>query len=320
MAIARDDLLRCLKILVLLAKADGPLQPREQGILTEAIEELGLTETVSLDQLLQDPLTVESLLSQLQDTKLREIVYQSAYTLAYLDGDCPPSKQQIIHTIEKTLPGYLFWSGQALLTRRLQEAGRQLISPQVERIEDETKREVLVHHQIMIWSIVNAVTASVPILGVAISSDWLVYLNQLHLIEDIGVMWGYPPDGEFPPLYQVAFGGFGVMGLHLAIGNLTRLVGLGQQLGTTYAFINTWAIGELAHAYFAHNTTVTVGQLQQIFRESKRHGEQVYRQHREEIMKKQQGIKVQIDALNGELQLGQITEDEYHQKIIAFMS
>ncbi|MDY6938242.1 MAG: hypothetical protein SWY16_11295 [Cyanobacteriota bacterium] len=308
----QTEFLTILKILGCVAKADGHLHPKEKIPLTQALDCLQLPDRISLNSLLAESTPFEELLKQLESSLAIDIAYQSAYTLAYVDGHCSPEEQELLDKIEHAFPDRILWNGKKLFSRALQDA--QKISPflPVKPITHPRKRKAKVQTFIEFWSQVNAICSSFSTSQAAIATEAIVYWNQLNLIQDIGIIGGYNPKQEIPALQETVFSSLGITGSRLAIDALTQLLP-DRQVGTeaSLGYQTTWAIGRVADAYFSQGCQMDEVALKSAFEVAQAEGKAAYQTHQEKIATKQAAIEPQMRALVKELKAGQIAEEEY---------
>lgn len=311
----QQEVLASFKVLVSMAKADGKLLEEEFASLADTFEEIHLPEGVTVDRLLnEEDEPIDTLLSQITSDIAQEMVYQSAYAMANIDGECSSEEQELLDKIGTTFTSSKLWGKQEWLETLERRSTRSSISEQVRQIDDPDKRAIEVENAITDTCFLNAVLGAFPLPGIAIAFDMLIYWNQLDLAQTIGQSWGYDRDNE--NLRKALFGSLGITGTRIAVSNLAKLVPVfGMVVGATTAYASTWALGKVANEYFASGGEMDAFSLRQAFKKAKKEGEAIYKTKAEEIAEKKQAIEPQVQLLNEELKAGTITPDEYQAKL-----
>ena len=311
----QQEVLASFKVLVSMAKADGKLLEEEFASLADSFEEIHLPEGVTVDRLLnEDDAPIDTLLSQITSEIAQEMVYQSAYAMANIDGECSTEEKELLEKIGTTFSTSKLWGRAEWLESLERRSTRSSISEQVRQIDDPEKRAIEVDNAVTDTCFLNAVLGAFPLPGIAIAFDMLVYWNQLDLAQTIGQSWGYDRANE--NLRKALLGSLGITGTRIAISNLAKLVPVfGMVVGATIAYASTWALGKVANEYFASGGEMDAFSLRQAFKQAKKEGEAVYQTKADEIAAKKQAIKPQLQLLNEELKSGSITPDEYQTKL-----
>ncbi|MFN5863469.1 MAG: hypothetical protein ACK451_16100 [Pseudanabaena sp.] len=311
----QQEVLASFKVLVSMAKADGKMLEEEFASLADTFEEIHLPDGVTVDRLLnEEDEPIDILLSQITSDIAQEMVYQSAYAMANIDGECSSEEKELLDKIGTTFTSSKLWGKQEWLETLERRSLRSSISEQVRQIDDPDKRASEVESAITDTCFLNAVLGAFPLPGIAIAFDMLIYWNQLDLAQTIGQSWGYDRDNE--NLRKALFGSLGITGTRIAVSNLAKLVPVfGMVVGATTAYASTWALGKVANEYFASGGEMDVFSLRQAFKKAKKEGEAIYKTKAEEIAEKKQAIEPQVQLLNEELKAGSITPDEYQAKL-----
>ena len=314
-AVNQQEVLASFKVLVSMAKADGKLLEEEFASLADSFEEIHLPEGVTVDRLLnEDDAPIDTLLSQITSEIAQEMVYQSAYAMANIDGECSTEEKELLEKIGTTFSTSKLWGRAEWLESLERRSARSSISEQVRQIDDPEKRAIEVDNAVTDTCFLNAVLGAFPLPGIAIAFDMLVYWNQLDLAQTIGQSWGYDRANE--NLRKALLGSLGITGTRIAISNLAKLVPVfGMVVGATTAYASTWALGKVANEYFASGGEMDAFSLRQAFKQAKKEGEAVYQTKADEIAAKKQAIEPQLQLLNEELKSGSITPDEYQTKL-----
>jgi uncharacterized protein (DUF697 family) len=313
-SVNQQEVLSCFKLLVCMAKADGQLLDQETSSLAEAFGEIKLPEGVTVESLLSEQMNVDELLGQISSSTAQELIYQSAYTMANVDGNCSVEEQELLHKIANTFAGFSLWEKKERIHDLQCKADRISFSKQVKQITDAKKREVEVDDEIRDFCFLNAVLGAFPFPGIAIAVDLYIYWSQLDMVQDIGERWGY--DRSQADLKKAFFGSIGWTGARIAVSNLAKLVPVfGSAVGAATAFTSTWAIGKVGNQYFASGCQMDAMSLKAAFKKAKQEGEVMYKQNEAAIAVKQKELEPQMQALSEELEAGRITQEEYQVKL-----
>jgi uncharacterized protein (DUF697 family) len=311
----QQEVLASFKVLVSMAKADGKLLEEEFSSLADTFEEIHLPEGVTVDRLLnEEDEPIDTLLTQITSEIAQEMVYQSAYAMANIDGECSSEEKELLDKIGATFTSSRLWGKQEWLETLERRSSKSSISEQVRQIDDPDKRAAEVESATTDACFLNAVLGAFPIPGIAIAFDMLIYWNQLDLAQAIGQSWGYDRANE--NLRKALFGSLGITGTRIAVSNLAKLVPVfGMVVGATTAYASTWALGKVANEYYASGGEMDTFSLRQAFKQAKKEGEAVYKTKADEIAAKKQAIEPQVQLLNEELKAGSITPEEYQVKL-----
>ncbi len=311
----QQEVLASFKILVSMAKADGKLLEEEFASLADTFEEIHLPEGITVDRLLnENDEPIDKLLAQITSEIAQEMVYQSAYAMANIDGECSSEEQELLDKIGINFTSSKLWGKQEWLESLERRSARSPISEQIGQIDDPEKRAIEVDNAITDTCFLNAVLGAFPIPGIAIAFDMLIYWNQLDLAQAIGQSWGY--DRSRADFRKALFGSLGLTGTRIAVSNLAKLVPVfGMVVGATTGYASTWALGKVANEYFASGGEMDSFSLRQAFKKAKKEGEAVYKSKADEIAAKKQAIEPQVQLLNVELKAGSITPEEYQVKL-----
>jgi uncharacterized protein (DUF697 family) len=313
-SVNQQEVLSCFKVLVCMAQADGQLLDEECSSLAEAFGEIQLPEGVTVESLLNEKMNVDELLGQISSSTAQELVYQSAYTMANVDGNCSVEEQELLHKIANSFAGFGLWEKKERIHDLQCKAERSSFPKQVKQITDSAKREIEVDNEIRDFCFLNAVLGAFPFPGIAIAVDLYIYWSQLDMVQNIGERWGY--DRSQADLKKALFGSIGWTGARIAVSNLAKLVPVfGSAVGAATAFASTWAIGKVANQYFALDCQMDAMSLKAAFKKAKQEGDVIYKQNEAAIAAKQKELEPQMQALSAELEAGRITQEEYQVKL-----
>jgi len=319
--INQQELIASFKLLVQMAKADGKILPEEIESLQESFGQVALPEGITIDGLLAEELDTKALLAQITSDTARELVYQSVFTMANIDGEVSPEEEALLKEVSQTFTSNMVIGKQGWLEEleRKSRMGKYTIAGQLQQIADPVKRQNEVDKLTTDMCFINAVLGAFPLPLVSIAFDMLIYWNQLDLAQSIGEVWGYNRSRE--DLKRALLRTLGVTGVRIAVSNLSKMIiPLGMVVGATTGFASTWAIGKVADRYFASGCNLDAATLKQIFRTAQQEGQAKYREREPEITTKKQQVEADITRLSQQLRDGAITQEEYQaqlQKLLA---
>ncbi len=315
-AINQGEILASIKLLVCMAKADGKLLDEEREALIQSLASLSLPEGVTIDSLLSENITPEEVIPQITSETARESVYQAAYLMANIDGNCSPEEKQLLDQIARAFAGFQPFGQQAWLEYLETRANRSNLANQMQKISDSSQRSIEVERVIMDSCFFNAVFGAFPFPGVAILLDLLIYWNQLTLVQTIGERWGYTAQSE--DLKKALFGSLAVTGARIAFSNLSKFIPVvGMVAGAATAYATTWAIGKVANQYYAEGCKMDKFKLQEAFKVAKQEGEFLYQQNADSITARRQALEPKLEELTADLRAGKLTPEEYQQRVQA---
>lgn len=319
--INQQELIASFKLLVQMAKADGKILPEEIANLQDSLAQVELPEGLTINSLLAEELDTKALLAQITSDTARELVYQSVFTMANIDGEVSPEEEALLKEVSQTFTSNMVIGKQGWLEEleRKSRMGKYTIAGQLQQIADPVKRQNEVDKLTTDMCFINAVLGAFPLPLVSIAFDMLIYWNQLDLAQSIGEVWGYNRSRE--DLKRALLRTLGVTGVRIAVSNLSKMIiPLGMVVGATTGFASTWAIGKVADRYFASGCNLDAATLKQIFRTAQQEGQAKYREREPEITTKKQQVEVDITRLSQQLRDGAITQEEYQaqlQKLLA---
>jgi len=319
--INQQELIASFKLLVQMAKADGKILPEEIANLQDSLAQVELPEGLTINSLLAEELDTKALLAQITSDTARELVYQSVFTMANIDGEVSPEEEALLKEVSQTFTSNMVIGKQGWLEEleRKSRMGKYTIAGQLQQIADPVKRQNEVDKLTTDMCFINAVLGAFPLPLVSIAFDMLIYWNQLDLAQSIGEVWGYNRSRE--DLKRALLRTLGVTGVRIAVSNLSKMIiPLGMVVGATTGFASTWAIGKVADRYFASGCNLDAATLKQIFRTAQQEGQAKYREREPEITTKKQQVEADITRLSQQLRDGAITQEEYQaqlQKLLA---
>jgi uncharacterized protein YjbI with pentapeptide repeats/uncharacterized protein (DUF697 family)/tellurite resistance protein len=313
-AINPQEILASLMVLVRMAIADNVLEESEKELISDAIKSLQLPLEITVERLIDERINLETLLQKINSPLVKDKVYQSAYLMARVDGELNPEEDEFLNRLQTKLqlsPGAIEKS-----RAMVQEAQNLSISEQVQAITDPEKRQSAVNTNIRLMSVMHAVNGAMPIPGFAIVTHLMIYKDQVELVQKIGRIWGYPADYHSPILERALFGSVGATAARVAVSNVALLIPIwGSVVGASTAFSMTWAIGEMTNRFFSSGGELDESTLKFKFAEAKQVGKTLFLEIQAAISRQQQAIAPQIQALQQQLQLGDLSQQDYVQQV-----
>ena len=313
MNVASDrELVANLRILSLIARADGVVTEGERHALEEALD--GLRHHGNVAGLPED---VDTLLAGEWDILVEEEfirspggvdrMYQSAMAMAMVDDDPHPEELAIVDRFKAH-------EGEDNLLLEVLGETRDTLLPTVEPVYDHEARDGEVREDIMKFAVFSAVVGAMPVPGVAILTDIGVVALQAKLVVDIGNYWGHKLDAAAA---RTLIGSMaGSIGLRIAVANLARFVpGWGSVFGAVSAFASTIAVGEAAHWYFSTGGAATPADLRARYKAAFSVGKAKYEEHRDTIAKAEQAHGESIRDLGAKVAKGDATAADFENKV-----
>jgi uncharacterized protein (DUF697 family) len=302
MELDRNSLAK-FRILVAVARADGRLDPTEQQALASA---LGRHADL-LPRLLAEDIDVdEELLLLANDDRRR--VYQSAFALAYADGEASYAEVAFLKRIlpnegERSLLGQVF--GETIDT---------LVPGRIVPDADPAKRDTEIMEDIFKYSVLSAVAGAMPVPGVAIIADLAVVVLQTKMVHDIGAHWGHTMDGRAARAFVASVAGSA--GMRIAMNNLARFVpGLGSAFGAATSFGTTFALGKAAQRWFEAGRGLDQSELKSLFEQARNEAASAYDEATAKIDAARAKHGAQLAELNEQLASGTITRVDYDRAV-----
>ncbi len=303
MSVSGREALASLNILACVAMADGKIHPNERTALNFALESVARLEDAdmvdiqSVDDLLRNA-KVERLseyISLVHSAAARELAYNTAFAMANVDGDCDPSEQQVLDTLQHTF-GISERKTRNLLQilHNMRQSFKR--SSEVVPIADPAERQAAVAQLCLHYATLCAMFWVFPTLNVAIAPDILVCTYQCQMIQEIGICWQFSPEQiDAYAILKGVISGMNIAGFRDPASNLTKMVPTGATIGgvaNTYA--NTWALGDSVNLYFsqlAQGQQVDMTMINQHFRSACERGMQLYKENANEVRQKMASLK-----------------------------
>jgi len=297
--------LASFRVLVGVARADGTLADSELDALKSALGD----RADLLPSLVAEDVDLDHEIGILSHEE-RERVYQSAYAIAYADGNASTFEVALLHRIipnrgEDTLLGQVF--GETLDTL---VPGRIVAEP------DPVRRDSEIIEDVIKYSVLSAVAGAMPVPGVGIVADVAVIAIQGKMVHDVGQYFGHSMDSQAIRAFLTSVAGSALM--RVAANNLARFVpGWGSAFGAATSFASTYAIGRVAQRYFESGREIEPTELRSLYEDLRAEGKERYQQHKDKIDTAEVAHGRGLAALNEKLATGAISRADYDREVAA---
>jgi uncharacterized protein (DUF697 family)/tellurite resistance protein len=311
-AVSEKEALAGLRILVCVAKSDGLLHPTEREALISAFAEMKLPAGVNTEHLLTESNDFKILAKEVISREARERIYESAYGLAFADGECSPQEKEII---EYLAAAWVIEVKHRNLINKLYRESRDTFLPSnIMPILDPVKRAAEIREDVLKYSAFNGALGVFPVPVLAIPFDIAVYGLQRKMVRDIGQYWGYKiKEDEVKSLFATL--GIGT-GIRIAVTNLVKFVpGWGSALGAATSFATTFALGRIADKYFERDMKMSAEELKKEYAKAKKDGEKAYEVNKGRIEAERKAKEAKLKVLAEDFNAGKFTKEEYERKV-----
>lgn len=307
-----QESLASLKILAIVAKADGVIQDSERAALSDALSSHQLPGGVTVQGIIDGEADLKTEAAKITSSEARESTYSAAVALAAADGDSSPEEKKVLDQLKAAFS--IPQERVNFLNRVFQEAKDTVSVTGLRQIEDPAKRASAIKEDTIKYSILSAVLGAFPVPGLAIATDIAVIGVQGKLVRDIGQYYGQPLNKEAAKTLLVAIAGGA--GARIAVNNLAKfLPGFGSAFGATTSFASTWAVSKVAVQYFESGGKLEMSALGGLFKSAKKEGEKAYKENASAVDAKKKESEAKITALSQDLKDGKISKEEYEKQI-----
>lgn len=314
MAMSEKEAMASFRLLVCVARADGKLSAEEREALESALSVIPLPKGTSLTQLLDEDSNLDALLAQIDSRESRELAYQSAFSIANVDGHCSPEEMKVLERIKASLS--ISEQEVSLTNRIFGEAKDTFLPSNVQAVTDPAKRAKEVNEDIMKYSILNAVLGAFPIPLIDIAVNLASIAVQLKMIRDIGLYHGHNITKETAKSLVVGVGASA--GARIAVISLCKFVpGWGSVVGAAANFATTYALGRVADKWFAGGCKDDFSALKAAFKSAEKEGKQQYEANKDRIEAQKRENEAKLKEYAEQLKAGKITQAEYEKKVEA---
>ena len=303
----------CLRALVCFAKTNGSLTPDELTVLEEAWDKLALPATMTLPGLMSEDIDLTLQLALIVSEESRERTYTATYLFAHSGGPCSTKQQKLLNCIRASLH---LSDKMATPLSRIHRELREMVFPSLSSfIPDPLKRLNMLDGEILKFALSNAVTGAFPIQVRSVASSVIIFSTQSAMVRDIGHLWGISIDKQTTQLLMASIQG--ETGMRIAIQSLLRAASLQDgTLGSTCAFVNTWALGIVSNKYFESGRKLTTEALRELFAQALVEGGIACETSKDEIATAVRSRSITLELLNEELDCGNINFEEFDRKIM----
>jgi tellurite resistance protein len=303
MTLSTKEAVASLKILACVAMADGKIHDNERTALTVALEQFAeidpeaAKEIQNVDRLLRVSAMnkVAEYAQVIFSADARELAYNTAFAMANVDGDCDPTEQEVLDTLQRVfeIKPRKVNNLVSVLKNMRQSFHRE--TPVTAEF-DLAKREMAVEKLAMHYATLCSMFWVFPSLGVAIAPDILIFTYQCQMIREVAICW--ERDGAQVNAYDILKGIVGdtnLTGVRDTISNLTRMPPVGATMtGVAQTFANTWALTVAVNKYFAQLAAggeVDMAVIQAEFENARVRGAEVYKENTNFVREKIGSLK-----------------------------
>lgn len=309
------ELIAGLRILSLVARADGVLREEERVAIDHALRSmrtLGSGEGLpdSVEELLAGDydMGVEEEFLRSDEARLR--VHDSAFMVAYADGNASVEELALLERIRPP-------EGEdTLLGQVIGETKDTLLPGALAPIYDQDRRKGEVREDVLKYAILCAALGAIPLPVVGVLTDVAVVGLQMKMVRDVGNYFGH--DLDKAAVRSLIGTMAGSVTMRVALNNLARFVpGWGSVFGATTSFASTMAMGEVAYAYFEAGGVRTPEELRAQYDAALGKGRERYAEHADTVAATRAAHEAEVARLAAEVRAGRMTQGEYEQKITA---
>lgn len=314
MSASQRESVASLRLLVCLAKADGVLHDKERDTLQSSLADIELPD-VDLSTILAEDWEIEELADLVESEEARKQAYQSAYALAYADGDCSDEERALLDRLKDA------WgiSDEAFLhhvfsTRAAgdDEEGEDEPAP----VLSEAEREEKVRSETRKTAVVSAVLGAFPLPLLSIATDLAILGLEIGLAKDIAKYWGKQMDTSEAKGLLASFG-VGTAA-RIAVSNLFKVLpGWGSAVGAATAYASSFAVGVAVNNYFKSGEGISRDDLKAEFKKAQAEGKKAYTEDKAEVEAAAARKKEQIADLTAQLERGEIDQAEFQREVAA---
>jgi uncharacterized protein (DUF697 family)/tellurite resistance protein len=302
-----------LRLLVCLAKADGVLHDKERATLESSLADIELPD-VDLSTILAEEWEVEELAEMLESGVAREQAYQSAYALAYADGDCSDDERALLDRLKEV------WSisdeREAFLQHvfSTRAAGGDEAEEEPALVLSPREREDRVRSETRKTAVVSAVLGAFPLPLVSIATDLAIVGLEIGLAKDIAKFWGKQMDTAEAKGLLASFG-VGTAA-RIAVSNLFKVLpGWGSAVGAATAYASSFAVGVMVNNYYKSGEGISRDDLKAEFKKAKAEGKKAYAEDKHEVDAKMADNEGRIEALTAKLERGEIDQAQFEREV-----
>lgn len=300
------EVLASLQLLVAVAKANGTIAEEEREAIAEALEESKLPGEYTVDSLLSETTSLDSVLSVIQSDEGRKHSFSAAYLLAYADGEYSPEEKAIIDDLKTrwNIPdSEVTELNNTLIISQGSITASTTVASQEGRLEDSQQ----------IIKVNRILAALVGALPLPVIGDLMVLGVQIRMVSQIGHVYGRELDKVS---IKALLGTLGVgTGARLAVSSLSKFIpGYGSVVGATLGFAATHAVGQVAIKYFEAGGNLSAEAMKSAFKELKAEGEKEYQASKADL-EANKDMADKLADLGKQLKAGTINQQQYDEAI-----
>ncbi len=262
-----------LNVLVYFARSSGGFTPEERAVIEETFQGTPLPFGLTFEKLLNANIDLDVQLQRIVSPDARERTYNAAYCLAQAGPELSSDRLNLLDRIREGL--HISEERATLVGRMFADARDWLVPLNINPIADPEKREAAIHDYILRLSVISGIAGAVAIPAVSILTDMVVVSLQVKMVRDIGQYWGHKVDRE--AAHSIVGSILGATGIRIAVHSLLNVIPmLGMAVGAAASFGSTWALGKVAHRYFASNGALSKEDLKVLYEKAKLDAKSAY--------------------------------------------
>lgn len=299
-----------IRLLILMAQADGKLSSDERHVLEDALAGVALPGDLTIECLLDEQNDPVLLAQQIKSLEARDYAYASVYAMAWADRELAESEKLLLATLRGAW-GIRPGEEEALKEALRQSHSQQGVAAPGQKIADEKTRADAFDKLLTRYCVLTGLTGAIP---VPLVPDLMVVPIQIKMVYDIAGLFGQKADRN---TVQLMFETLGVgTGARLGISFLSKFIpGWGSVVGAATSFATTYALGKVACIYFEKEGKASMAELKDIFEQERERGKAEYQKQKAALDEAQKTHEKELRELAFELQSRKITPEEYQRRV-----
>lgn len=301
------EVLAGIRVLVVLAKADGTIHDAERMAIENALGGVELPPGITVETLLAEDIDLTVELARISSEEGRRRTYDASCAIVYVDGDFSDGERVLL---ARVADAFNFDAvGRAERFRKFKSATPP---PKVSSTKDAAARERLVHDEIVSAASFSAALAS---LSLPIAAESCLFTNNVRLVRNIGLTYGQQAGDGF---WRTFVGNIvGAAGSWFAVSSLLKLVPGGTSSVAAAAYASTHALGTVTRRYFDEGESLGGTALKDAFAEARKAALGIAKDARADIVARTQTLKTDKAPLDAKLAAGEMTETAYANQLVA---
>jgi len=299
-----------IRILGAVARADKKIDEREKAALKQALIDFQSTlpDGTTIESLLSENIDLDAQLAVVKTPVARRAVFEAAVAMSIVDGTASAEENEVIARIRSA---FSMDTTESVLQKTFWKAFPGAPEPVLDA-EVRQRRVDALRATRATWA---AIFGAIPFpfvgqVGVLMMFD--------SVTRDIAALWGH----NLTRKERIArFGA--LVSFAIAQGALQELLKLvpgwgtaaGSISGGVIAFTATWALARAVNHHFEQEGKTTTEELKAAFAAAKDEGKKAFEDKKDDIERGKQQHGPQLAELSKKLEAGEITPDEFDQRI-----